>query len=58
MADNDTKQEFQYLDIPDGSGGTARWWCEDADARAAIEGMTPPDIASVAEATAAVRELT
>ena len=46
MADNDTKQEFQYLDIPDGQGGADRWWCEDAEARAAIEELEPPTYAS------------
>lgn len=45
MAEN-TKQEFQYLDIPDGSGGTERWWCEDAEARAAIEHLDPASAAT------------
>lgn len=58
MADNDTKQDFQWLEIPDGNGGYERKYCKDAEARAAIEVLTPPEIASVAEISAAVRELT
>ena len=36
MADNN-KTHADWLDIPDGSGGTQRTWFRDADARAAIE---------------------
>ena len=54
----ETKQEFQYLDIPDGNGGTSRWWCEDAEARAAIEELDPAEAASVADTIAAISELT
>ena len=43
MADN-IKQEFSYLDIPDGNGGTERWYCEDAEARAAIEILDPASV--------------
>lgn len=35
----DTKQDFQYFDIPDGQGGYWRKWCKDAEARAAIGEM-------------------
>ena len=35
MADNN-KNYFEFLDIPDGSGGTARWYATDAEAQAAI----------------------
>jgi hypothetical protein len=52
MADN-TRQEFEYLDIPDGNGGEERWWCNDSEARAMIK-----PTASVAEVAAALAELT
>jgi len=45
MADN-TKQDFQWLDIPDGQGGTERKWCKDAEARAAIEHLDPASAAT------------
>ena len=42
----DTKQEFQFLDIPDEQGNLDRWWCEDAEARAAIAQLDPAQYAS------------
>ena len=44
MADN-TKQEFQWLDIPDGNGGFERKYVKDAEARAAIANL--PSAASI-----------
>lgn len=55
MADNN-KNYFEFLDIPDGSGNTARWYATDAEAQAAI-GNLPPQ-ASVAVAEAVIDELT
>ena len=52
MADNN-KNYFEFLDIPDGSGSTERWYASDAEARAAIA-----NVASVAETMAALAELT
>ena len=43
MAD-ENKNYFEFLDIPDGSGNTERWYATDAEARAAIEAL--PDYAS------------
>lgn len=57
MADN-TKQEFQWLDIPDGNGGLARKYVKDAEARAAIAQLDPAEAASVAEGQQAIAELT
>ena len=57
MADNNNNY-FEFLDIPDGSGGTERWYASDAEARAAIAQLTPVDYASVAETTTAMNELT
>ncbi len=37
MADNEVKNYFSFLDIPDGSGGTERWHAKDAEAQAAIQ---------------------
>ena len=54
----DTKQEFQYLDIPDGQGGADRWWCEDAEARAAIAQLDPAQYASAATCESIIDELT
>ena len=45
MADN-TKQEFQWLDIPDGNGGYERKYVKDAEARAAIAELDPASAAS------------
>ena len=46
MADN--KNYFSFLDIPNGSGSTERWYTKDAEARAAIEELDPSsNIASV-----------
>ena len=57
MADN-TKQEFQWLDIPDGNGGLARKYVKDAEARAAIGELTPPVYASIATCESIIDELT
>lgn len=57
MADN-TKQEFQWLDIPDGNGGLERKYVKDAEARAAIAQLDPAEAASVAEGQQAIAELT
>ena len=46
MADN-TKQEFQWLDIPDGNGGFERKYVKDAEARAAIAELEPSSAALV-----------
>ena len=46
MADN-TKQEFQWLDIPDGNGGFERKYVKDAEARAAIAELDPASAASM-----------
>lgn len=54
----DTKQEFGYLDIPDGNGGVERWYCEDTEARAAIEALDPASAASIATCEAIIDELT
>lgn len=37
MADNEQKNYFSFLDIPDGNGGTERWHAKDAEAQAAIQ---------------------
>ena len=55
MAEN-TKQEFQGLDIPNGNGGVDRKWCKDAEARAAIDEL--PSAASIATCEAIIDELT
>lgn len=52
MAD-ENKNYFEFLDIPDGSGSTERWYATDAEARAMIK-----PTASVSEVTAAINELT
>lgn len=56
MADN--KNYFEFLDIPDGSGNTERWYASDAEARAAIAQLDPAEVASVAESISAASELT
>ena len=53
MADNEQKNYMEFLDIPDGNGGTERWYTTDAEARAMIK-----PTASVAEISAAMGELT
>lgn len=57
MADNN-KNYFEFLDIPDGSGNTARWYATDAEAQAAIAELEPVEYASVAETNSAISELT
>ena len=56
MADN-TKQEFQWLDIPDGNGGLARKYVKDAEARAAIAQLNPASAASVQTCEDIISEL-
>ena len=55
MAD-ENKNYFEFLDIPDGSGNTERWYATDAEARAAIEAL--PNYASVATCESIIDELT
>lgn len=43
---------FEFLDIPDGSGGTERWYAKDAEARAAIAQLDPASVIEVADITA------
>lgn len=57
MADNN-KKYFEFLDIPDGSGSTERWYAADAEARAAIEEMDPASAASVQTCEDIIDELT
>ena len=54
----DTKENFQWLDIPDGQGGYERKWCKDAEARAAIEELEPPTYASEQTCESIIDELT
>ena len=54
MAD-ENKNYFEFLDIPDGSGGTERWYANDAEARAAIEAL--PTYASVATCESIIDEI-
>ena len=42
---------FEFLDIPDGSGGTERWYAKDAEARAAIAQIDPASVIEVADVT-------
>ena len=37
MADNEQKNYFEFLDLPDGNNGTERWYVSDEEARAAIK---------------------
>lgn len=57
MAD-ENKNYFEFLDIPDGSGGTERWYANDAEARAAIAGLEPPTYASTSTCEDIISELT
>ena len=57
MAD-ENKNYFEFLDIPDGSGGTERWYANDAEARAAIAGLEPPTYASTQTCEDIISELT
>ena len=43
---------FEFLDIPDGSGGTERWYAKDAEARAAIAQLDPASVIEVSDITA------
>ena len=53
MADNEQKNYMEFLDIPDGNGGTTRWYAKDAEAQAAIQ-----PYASVATCESIIDELT
>ena len=55
MADNNNNY-FEFLDIPDGSGSTERWYTSDAEARAAIANL--PSAASIQTCEDIVNELT
>ena len=57
MADN-TKQEFQWLDIPNGKGGLERKYVKDAEARAAIAQLKPVSAASTQTCEDIIDELT
>ena len=57
MADGN-KNYFEFLDIPDGSGGTERWYANDAEARAAIAQLDPAQYASAATCESIIDELT
>ena len=37
MADNEQRNYFEFLDLPDGNNGTERWYVSDEEARAAIK---------------------
>ena len=54
MADNN-KNYFEFIDIPDGSGGTDRRYIKDAEAQAAIANL--PSAASVQTCQDIVNEL-
>ena len=45
MADNN-KNYADYMDFPDGQGGTQRTYFRDADAQAAIAQLSPAEVAS------------
>ena len=57
MAD-ENKNYFEFLDIPDGSGSTERWYATDAEAQAAIAQLTPPTYASTQTCEDIISELT
>lgn len=57
MADNN-KNYFEFLDIPDGSGNTARWYATDAEAQAAIAQLEPPTYATTQTCADIISELT
>ena len=56
MADN--KNYFEFLDTPDGSGSTERWYATDAEAQAAIAELEPPTYASTQTCEDIISELT
>jgi len=55
MADNEQKNYMEFLDIPDGNGGTVRWHAKDAEAQAAIQAL--PKYASVATCESIIDEI-
>ena len=55
MADNEQKNYFSFLDIPNGNGGTTRWHAKDAEAQAAIQNL--PSAASIQTCEDIVSEL-
>lgn len=57
MAD-EQKNYFEFIDIPDGNGGTERWHARDAEAQAAIAELEPPTYASTQTCEDIISELT
>lgn len=55
MADNE-KVYFEFIDIPNGNGGTERRYAKDAEAQAAIQAL--PSAASIATCESIIDELT
>jgi hypothetical protein len=55
MADEQNNY-FEFLDIPDGNGGTERWYASDAEARAAIAQLDPASVINVSDITALTSE--
>lgn len=51
MADN--KKYFEFLDIPDGSGSTDRWYATDAEAQADIQDLQAVSAITAEQVTAA-----
>jgi len=56
MAENN-KVHAEWIDIPDGSGGTQRIWYKDAEARAAIAELDPASAASTQTCEDIISEL-
>ena len=59
MADNEQKNYFEFIDIPDGNGGTDRRYAKDAEAQAAIQiieeeiqQLDPASVIEVSDVTA------
>ena len=57
MADNEEKNYFEFLDIPDGSGDTERWYATDAEAQADIQTLQAVSAITAAQVTAAWDEI-
>ena len=53
MADNEEKNYFEFLDIPDGSGDTERWYATDAEAQADIQDLQAVSAITAEQVTAA-----
>lgn len=54
MADNEQKNYLEFLDIPNGSGGTERWHVRDEEAQAAIQALPSKTYASESDCRAIV----